>query len=161
MFKKFKTYLSNSLLTLSFRITPPVTQPLLPDFDAIPQAHRTFEWIRTEEQWAKLGAFAATFDHKIQTRRWPTVIFLNKGKPYGYAYVSRDPMVFTAWHTDPAICSRRDVVETFAGLSMWAKFEHGGAFTTAPEDSESFTPEIMKKLGFGDTKCHLWEIRNN
>lgn len=161
MIKAFKQWISNRLLTLSFRITPPCTEPLLPEFSAISSAHRTYEWINSPEQWAKLAAFGASFDHKISTKRYPTALFLKDGKPYGYCYVSRDPVVFTAWHTDRRICNPKDVRETFQMLSGWAKFEHGGAFVVTPTDSSAFTDEVMKKMGFGDTKCYLWEIRNN
>lgn len=161
MIKKIKKWISNILLTASFKLQPPSEERLISGVGAISNAKRTFLWMQTQEHWKNLSEFAATFGHKITTRRYPTCMFLKNGKPYGYAYISRDPVAFTAWHSDRNVCTSRDVHETFQMLTGWGKFEHGGGFVTAPIDSKTFTPEVMIKLGFGDTNCHLWEIRNN
>lgn len=115
------------------------------------------EWIKTDEQFAKLVKFAESFEHKVVRSTSPLLAIKKHGQWVGYAQINVTPVVFTAWHTDRAICSPRDVVEGFKILAGWAKVQHGGGFTSVPLDTVSFLPHVMKKLGFTRCNCELYE----
>lgn len=130
--------------------------------DIITCANLQFEWIDTPEKWDKLEAFAATFNHNIVKHTLSPIVALKRhGRWIGYAQINKQPVVFSAWHTDPTICSPRDVVEGMKAFAGWAKIQHGGGFSAVPLDTISFLPSVMSRLGFRRTNCELYETLAN
>lgn len=122
-----------------------------------------FEFIKTEDQWNRLETFAKSFgdDHAIVTRDHPMVAIVRDSKWVGYAQIVTVPVVFTAWHTNPQICSPRDVVEGMKAFTGWARLQYNYGLTATPISALSkFTSSIMEKLGFKRMNAELWEIKN-
>lgn len=120
-----------------------------------------FDWITTNEQRGDLSDFASTFDHDIHEFRFPIAAMKDgpQGNWFGYFQVVNVPILFCAFHTDQKVCSPRNTVSAIKTLSHWARMQHGMGLATVPNDTKSFTPEVMNKLGAKDLNVKLYQTR--
>lgn len=126
-------------------------------YDYITVDPRKLDYDRpTQEMWARLNTFAASFNHTIDVTPHPILIWKQGERWVGYCQIVNLPVVFTAWH--PQSAKPRDTLEVYKLIRGWAKIQHGGGFTTVPLDTETFTPKVMKKLGFNKTGMELYEL---
>ena len=126
----------------------------------VPGGDIRLEWVRTEEQYEKLFKFAKSFDHNISKSINPIVVVKTRGSDQwrGYIQISKEPLAFTAWHTDLNVCKPRDVMEAMRCFAGWAKVQHGGGFVAVPVDTKTFDPVIMAKLGFKRCNAEIYEV---
>lgn len=118
----------------------------------------SIEQIRTEEQWSALSAFAKSFGHKADDRTLPIHGFIRDGRLRAYAQIHTEtPLAFTAWHTDPEICTVKDVLYGMTYLKGWAKINKGGGLLGVPMNSPNFTPEVMEKLNMKRLGLELYQ----
>lgn len=124
-----------------------------------------FKIVETKEEFEALKVFAASFDHVIDDHsRLPIVNVLRGDRQIGYYQLVNIPMVAPSFHTDTAICSRRDTFDFIQQvrshrclMSMGGRTPHGECVAILPEiESPTFTNEILEKLGFVDLHQKLW-----
>ncbi len=128
-----------------------------------------FELVDTREKFEELKVFAATFNHEVDdTARLPIISVSRGTRQIGYFHVVNVPMIWPAFHTDPAICSPRDTmdfVETVKNYqfltSLGGRTPNGESHALLPEDLSGggFTPEGLSKLGYTDLKQKLWHAK--
>ena len=117
------------------------------------------DWINSGQRYKHLEEFAASFDHKLKKSIYPLVAFRMGEQPWhGYAQIYTGATIFSAWHTDPKICGPRKFAESMKAIIGWLKFQHGGGFAGVPMDTQTFTPEVMKKIDARRCNCELYEF---
>jgi hypothetical protein len=121
-------------------------------------ANLKFDPINTPQAFEQLRKYGETFNHEVRASKYPLIAFRMGDRPWhGYCQVYGGPLIFSSWHTDPKICSPRDVVETFKGLAGWMKLQHGGGFAATAMGNTNFTPEIMAKFDFARLNMEIYE----
>lgn len=103
----------------------------------------------------RMQGFAESFDHSIDTWRFPIFECMRNDKTLGYAQVVNIPVVFTAWN--PKSCKPRDIVDAMNWWRAWAITQNNYGLTTVPLDTKSFYPKVMEKLGFKRMNLELYE----
>jgi len=118
-----------------------------------------FRVVATEDDIKNIKEFAGSFDHEIKSFKYPILIVQKGDKIIGYGQLINVPILFPAFHTDPNVCSPRDVVETMKQFVGWSKIQHGYGLTAVPKDSKSFTPDVLEKLGYNRMDKELYDIQ--
>jgi len=105
--------------------------------------------INTPEKLRRLEEFAKSFDHEVGYSNHPLMAFRFGDRPWhSYAQIYQGPLVFTAWHTDPKVCSKRDVRNTAQHINGYLKINFGGGLAAVPIKCPTFTQEVMESLGY-------------
>lgn len=104
----------------------------------------------------RMETFAKSFDHEISGWRWPHFEMKRNDYSFGYAQVVHTPIVFTAWHTKQ--CKPKDFIDGMNWWRAWGLTQNGHGFTTVALDNPTFTPDLMKKMGFKRMNLELYEV---
>ena len=130
-----------------------------------------FEYVDTAEKFLKLKEFAHTFEHDIcpENVKAPVLIIKRvsgkgddrKEEWIGFVQMVNCPLLFTAWN--PNIATNRDVVEGMKAFTGWAKLQgvlqgRYPGFAAVPNESKTFTPETMEKMGFRRLFAEIYAV---
>ena len=102
----------------------------------------------------ELKAWAKTFDHENEPSPWPLYVVTKGEKKLGYFYVANPVLI---WPSLDYKCTPRETKTVIEMVQKRAKL-CGNPAAVVPKDSDTFTPEAMKKLGFEETNCLLYII---
>ena len=117
-----------------------------------------FEVINTEEQKYRLAGFAASFEHYPDMTDDHPIIVVKRGEKWiGFFQFCNLPFLQGAWHTNPDIASKRDVIEAARAIIAWAKGQ-GGCLTGSPVGDKHFTPDLMERLGMVRTGIEVYKV---
>lgn len=103
----------------------------------------------------RMESFAKSFDHTIAGWRFPIFEMKRGDYSFGFAQIVNTAIVCTAWH--PKVCKPRDFLEGQNWWRAWGLTQYGHGFTTVALDNKTFTPELMKKIGFKRMGLELYE----
>ena len=114
-----------------------------------------FEVIETPEQKARLVEFGKTFDHHpFRMDEHPFIVVKRGEKWIGWFQFVNIPFLQTAWHTNPDIASKRDVVDGARALMQWIKTQ-GECLTGSPVN---YQPIFLQKIGLKRTGVELSHV---
>lgn len=111
----------------------------------------------TKTQWNKLKSFSESFNHELNANA-TTIILQRDHQWFAYAQVCHYPTCFFAWHTDPAVCSKRDIIEGIQHFRGYVKLQHGIGFTAVSHNNAMFTPEFMERMGVRRMNMEIYEV---
>ena len=122
--------------------------------------------IRSAEELQSLSKFAASFDHTVGPDSIMPIYTLSRGERlFGYFNVLGFPVTAQSFHTDPEICSKRDILDAsmaikshFMMQSISPAFPNGTWFTAIPVDTP-FPDEVLTGIGLTKTNKMLWQAR--
>jgi hypothetical protein len=103
----------------------------------------------------RMETFAKSFDHNISSWRFPIFEMKRDEKSFGYAQIVHIPIVFTAWN--PKACKPRDFIDGLNWWRAWGLTQNNHGFTTVALENKTFTPDLMKKIGFKRMNLELYE----
>lgn len=103
----------------------------------------------------RMQTFASSFDHHIETWRFPIFEAIRDEKTLGYAQVVNIPIVFSAWN--PKSAKPKDIVAGMNWWRAWAITQNNYGLTTVPLNTKTFYPKTMEKLGFKRMNLELYE----
>lgn len=122
--------------------------------------------LRTQEDLEALAKFAESFDHHVGADSIMPIYTLSRGgKLFGYFNVLSFPVTAPAFHTDPEICSKRDIYDAAMAIkshfmiqSICPAFPNGTWFVAIPWDTP-FPEEVLTGVGLVKTNKMLWQAK--
>lgn len=122
--------------------------------------------VRTEQDLESLSKFAASFDHEVTADSIQPIYMLHRGERlFGYFNVLSIPVTYPAFHTDPEICSKRDIYEGAMAIknffmmgSISPMFPNGTWFVAIPFDTP-FPESVLTGVGLMKTNKRIWQAR--
>lgn len=131
------------------------------------QENLRFGVVNTQEDLDKVGAFASSFDHKVDNFSTFPVITISRGdRLFSYYSVLRQPIIMPAFHTDPKVCSPRDFKDAFEAIRNHVfqsslnpnSYPNGVCFFALPGNTEErYGKDQMEKLGLGTNGTMLFQ----
>lgn len=116
-----------------------------------------FGVVNTQEDLDKVGAFAESFDHKVdEFSPFPMITISRGSRLFAYYSVLRKPTIWPAFHTDPSICPPRDFREGFDAIRNHVlqsslepnAFPNGVCYMALPGHTEErYGKEQIEKMG--------------
>lgn len=126
-----------------------------------------FGVVNTQEDLDKVGAFASSFDHKVDAFSPFPMITISRGESLcAYYSVLRQPVIFPAFHSDPKVCSPRDFMDSFEAIRNHVfqsslnpnSYPNGVMFMALPSHTkEKYGEEQMKKMGLNTNGTVLYQ----
>lgn len=112
---------------------------------------------RDAEGMARVNAFAASFGHDVKAPGQAVYLLKRGERPIGFFQAMQMIVASPNWHTDPAVCSPRDILEGGNLMSEACKFATGSCIMEVPLENTPFTPEVMAKVGFVSRETRLYQ----
>jgi len=118
--------------------------------------------VTTEREKEEVKAFGLTFDHELEERHFKYPVFAvrnDEGNLVGFFQLKTVPIAFTGWHPD---IKPLEMVEACRQLYAWNNMNYqlegrDSGYVGVNLNHETFTPSIMKKLGFDRVGVELYQ----
>lgn len=108
--------------------------------------------ITTSEEKVRLGAFAASFNHKIDPRCRDVMAIANQFDNYvGYVQLMQGPLIIPAVHYS---ATPREALEVTQLILGWARMQYGSAMLGLP-DGNKFDKKL-KDCGCVPQDLRVW-----
>ena len=113
----------------------------------MPREPINIECVQTAARRKEVRAFAASYDHVVHDHF--ALYGVKRGqKLIGYCQFLNQPICIPSWHTDPAICSPRDITESASILRGWQQGNNTQGDVIIALGINGMSPETIVKLGF-------------
>lgn len=111
------------------------------------------ELVQTEDQWERLEAFAASFDHFVN-RSLSYVVYKDQADNWlAYLALIKTPVGIPA--VKPG-CSPQTAAEIAKSIEGWFRIQYGHAFFLAPQGSAF--EGLFTRRGAVDQQLNLWYL---